>query len=119
MISRGVAALGLKADSFLQHYSPRIVYCIISTSNIGEFPTVYSERTLKQLCKIKELLRTGYKVDYIIVSLNPYVKAIELIRDTEFYKEFDECINLGMSVHAFGCRVSNGMVLLDKKLDLL
>ena len=80
---------------------------------------LYSERTLKQLCKIKELLRTGYKVDYIIVSLNPYVKAIELIRDTEFYKEFDECINLGMSVHAFGCRVSNGMVLLDKKLDLL
>ena len=68
---------------------------------------------------IKNLEKVNYKVDYIIVSLNPYVKAIELIRDTEFYKEFDECINLGMSVHAFGCRVSNGMVLLDKKLDLL
>ena len=49
---------------------------------------------------------------------NPNFK-LYIIRDTEFYKEFDECINLGMSVHAFGCRVSNGMVLLDKKLDLL
>lgn len=109
-----------KCDFYIEDTNTVIeVKSIISTSNIGEFPTVYSERTLKQLCKIKELLRTGYKVDYIIVSLNPYVKAIELIRDTEFYKEFDECINLGMSVHAFGCRVSNGMVLLDKKLDLL
>lgn len=109
-----------KCDFYIEDTNTVIeVKSIISTSNIGEFPTVYSERTLKQLYKIKELLRTGYKVDYIIVSLNPYVKAIELIRDTEFYKEFDECINLGMSVHAFGCRVSNGMVLLDKKLDLL
>ena len=109
-----------KCDFYIEDTNTVIeVKSIISTSKIGEFPTVYSERTLKQLCKIKELLRTGYKVDYIIVSLNPYVKAIELIRDTEFYKEFDECINVGMSVHAFGCRVSNGMVLLDKKLDLL
>ena len=58
-------------------------------------------------------------IDFEFASwISPEFK-LYIIRDTEFYKEFDECINLGMSVHAFGCRVSNGMVLLDKKLDLL
>ncbi len=89
---------------------------VISASDIGVFPTVYSERSLNQLSKIKELLRLGYRVDYIIVSLNPYVKGIELLKDTQFYVEFEECINLGMSVHAFNCKIQNDMVLLDKKL---
>ncbi len=109
-----------KCDLYIEDTKTVIeVKSIISTSDIGKFPTVYSERTLNQLCRIKELLRTGYKVDYIIVSLNPYVKAIEFIQDTQFYKEFDECINLGMSVHAFGCKVTDGVVSLHKCLNLL
>lgn len=92
---------------------------VISASDMGVFPTVYSERSLKQLNKIKELLQSGYRVDYIIVSLNPYVKGIELLKDTQFYVEFEECINLGMSVHAFNCRIQNDMVLLNKKLTIV
>lgn len=42
LISRGVAALGLKADSFLQHYSPRIVYCIELAKNSKEFLNGYT-----------------------------------------------------------------------------
>lgn len=92
---------------------------VISVGDIGVFPTVYSERSLNQLSKIKELLQSGYRVDYIIVSLNPYVKGIELLKDTQFYVEFEECINLGMSVHAFNCKIRDSMVLLNEKLTIL
>lgn len=42
LISRGVASLGLKADSFLQHYSPRIVYCMELAKNSKEFLNGYT-----------------------------------------------------------------------------
>lgn len=42
LISRGVAALGLKADSFLQHYSPRIVYSMELAKNSKDFLNGYT-----------------------------------------------------------------------------
>lgn len=42
LISRGVASLGLKADSFLQHYSPRIVYCMELAKNSKDFLNGYT-----------------------------------------------------------------------------
>lgn len=37
LISRGLSSLGVKADAFLQHYSPRIVYSIELARNTNEF----------------------------------------------------------------------------------
>lgn len=37
MISRGLSAIGIKADAFLRHYSPRIVYSINLAKNTNEF----------------------------------------------------------------------------------
>lgn len=37
MISRGLSSIGIKADAFLKHYSPRIVYSINLASNTNEF----------------------------------------------------------------------------------
>lgn len=37
MISRGLSCLGIKADAFLKHYSPRIVYSINLAKNTNEF----------------------------------------------------------------------------------
>lgn len=37
LISRGMSSLGIKADAFLQHYSPRIVYSIELARNTNEF----------------------------------------------------------------------------------
>ena len=42
LISRGVVALGLKADSFLQHYSPRIVYSMELAKNSKDFLNGYT-----------------------------------------------------------------------------
>ena len=37
MISRGLNSIGIKADAFLKHYSPRIVYSINLARNTNEF----------------------------------------------------------------------------------
>ena len=37
MISRGLSSIGIKADAFLKHYSPRIVYSINLANNTNEY----------------------------------------------------------------------------------
>jgi hypothetical protein len=37
LISRGLSAIGIRANAFLQHYSPRIVYSIELAKNTNEF----------------------------------------------------------------------------------
>ena len=37
LISRGLSTIGIKADAFLKHYSPRIVYSINLAKNTNEF----------------------------------------------------------------------------------
>ena len=37
MISRGLSSIGIRADAFLKHYSPRIVYSINLAKNTNEF----------------------------------------------------------------------------------
>lgn len=109
-----------KCDLYIEDTKTIVeIKSVISANDIGVFPTVYSERSLNQLNKIKELLQSGYRVDYIIVSLNPYVKGIQLLKDTQFYAEFKECIDLGMSVHAFNCKVQNELILLNKGLAIV
>ena len=43
MISRGLSSIGIKADAFLKHYSPRIVYSINLAKNTNEFLTGLEE----------------------------------------------------------------------------
>ena len=108
-----------KCDLYIEDTKTIIeIKSVISTSDMGVFPIVYSERSLNQLSKIKELLQSGYRVDYIIVSLNPYVKGIEFLKNTQFYVELEKCINLGMSVHAFNCKVQKGAIYLNEKLTI-
>ena len=43
LISRGLSTIGIKADAFLKHYSPRIVYSIELASNTNEFLLGYTD----------------------------------------------------------------------------
>jgi len=43
LISRGLSAIGVKADAFLNHYSPRIVYSIELAENTNDFLLGYTE----------------------------------------------------------------------------
>ena len=98
---------GYKADFYIPCSKTIIeVKSVIATNDTAFFPTVYSERTLVQLQRIAELLDEGYKGYLIIVSLNPYVKAINLLQDTEVVLQLNECIARGLIVKGFCCRLS-------------
>ena len=98
---------GYKADFYIPYSKTIIeVKSVIATNDMAIFPTVYSERTLVQLKRIAELLGEGYKGYFIIVSLNPYVKAIKLLQDTEVISQLNECITRGLIVKGFCCRLS-------------
>ncbi len=43
LISRGLSTIGIKADAFLKHYSPRIVYSMELASNTNEFLLGHSD----------------------------------------------------------------------------
>ena len=43
MISRGLSSIGIRADAFLKHYSPRIVYSIDLTKNTKDYLMGYTD----------------------------------------------------------------------------
>ena len=43
LISRGLSSIGIRADAFLQHYSPRIVYSVELAPNTNDFLLGYSK----------------------------------------------------------------------------
>ena len=114
---------GYKADLFLPETATVIeIKSIISTRNEAVFPTVFSERALEQFCKLKELLTKGYKVVYIYVSLNPYVKQVKLSTDKhllEYKKMFCECMELGMCCKAYAAEMKNGETLIKKEIEIV
>ena len=109
-----------KADVYIQDSRTIIeIKSIIATTNSGIFPTVYSERTIKQLKKLHELISKGYKISFIIVSLTPYLKEILIDNNTEFYKEFVTCIKQGMIAKAYTCRLSDDEILIEKEIPIV
>lgn len=110
---------GYKSDLFISDTGTVIeIKSVLSTEDTAQFPTVFSERTLKQLEKIQNLMTKGYKVHYIIVSLNPYVKAIKIIQDTQFAKQFSSCYENGMSIAAYSCRLKNSSVFIEQEIPI-
>ena len=99
---------GYWADFFIPCSKTVIeVKSVIATSETAVFPTVYSERTLGQLIVIADLLDEGYKGYFFIVALNPYVKSIKLLNNTEVVRQLNKCVARGMGIKGFCCRLSN------------
>lgn len=110
---------GYKSDFFIADTNTILeIKSIISETNNAIFPTVYSERTLDQMKKFQELIQKGYKVCFCIVSLNPYVKAIEIDKHTKFFKELKKCLDLGMILIGYSCILSDGKLLINKQLPI-
>lgn len=108
---------GYKADLFLPVSNTVIeIKSVISLGSTGHFPTVYSERTLKQLDLMLNLLHKGYKVCLIIVSLHPYIKELQIENHTEFYAALKKCIDSGLVFKAYTCRLHDETVLIDKEI---
>ena len=106
-----------KADLYLPETDTIIeIKSIISTDKVARFPSVYSERTLNQFRSIQQLLKEGHKVCFFVVSLCPSVKEIIIDRDSEFYTEFSKCVQCGMQVAAYNCKISGDELLINKTL---
>ena len=108
---------GYKADLFLPDSNTVIeIKSVISLDPIGHFPTVYSERTLKQLELMLNLLHKGYKVCLIIVSLHPYLKELQIENNTAFYSALKKCIDAGLILKAYTSKMHNKTVSIDKEI---
>ena len=81
-----------KADLFIHDTNtPLRLKVLCHFSKKSTFPTVYSERAVKQLTEISRLLDEGYRACYILVSLNPSVKEITINSEIEdYYKRIYE-----------------------------
>lgn len=108
-ISREHAIDSYKSDLFIHDTQTIIeIKSIISFNNYAIFPSIYSERALEQLRKISKLLDDGYRVCYLLVSLNPRIKEVHLNADgSDFHALFLECVEKGMIVKAFTTRMIN------------
>lgn len=111
-----------KADIYLPETNTVIeIKSIISIEKSAIFPTVYSDRALKQLRIIKGLLEKGYKFVYIFVSLNPYVKTLSLSLDEkqyEYRKLFLECVERGMIYKAYTSRFDGNNASINKEIPI-
>ena len=65
LISRGLSSLGIKADAFLKHYSPRIVYSINLAKNTSAF-LCGATNVLEYPFNIKEPLDVSEKTNQMI-----------------------------------------------------
>lgn len=116
---------GYKADILLENHGTNEdtiieIKGIISALKEAKFPSVFSERAIVQLQKIKELLQRGYKVVYLIVSLSPIVKKINLDSNfAQYYSLLKECIDLGMQLMAFSLSFEDGSISYKQKLKII
>ncbi len=106
-VSREYKIGAYKTDIFVHDTNTIIeIKSTLSFSKKSVFPTVYSERAIKQLNEISRLLDEGYRACYILVSLNPCVKEIVINSNVEdYYKTFNKCIEKGMTCCAFAVRL--------------
>lgn len=109
-----------KTDLFIHDTKTLIeIKSTLAFSKESVFPTVYSERAVKQLKRISHLLDKGYRACYVLVSLNPSVKEIMINAEVEdYYKAFSECVKKGMNYCAFSVRLNGQNPELHAKLNV-
>ena len=111
---------GYKADLYIPQTKTIVeIKSVLSENDEAVFPTVFSERTQNQLKSIQEMLEKGYKVVFIIVSLNPYIKKLTIDKSTEFYSELTRCIEKGMEIRAYTSHLENYEIEIKKQIPLL
>lgn len=84
------------------------------------FPTVVSDRAVKQLKSMSLLMNQGFKVCYVIVSFNSSVSSVEINRnERSFYHAFQDCVSMGMLCKAYSIRIKNGMPIISKQIPVV
>lgn len=111
---------GYKADLFIEDTGTIVeVKTILSTEKEAYFPTVRSERTIKQLKKINNLLENGHSCCMLFISLCPTVRTINLNYDIEFFELFKMCVNKGLVYKAFKLKTTERSIEVDKPIAIV
>ena len=114
---------GYKTDIYLPGEDTIIeVKSIISLDEQAIFPTVYSERAINQLKKIRELLQGGKKVTYLFVSLNPYVESFAISNEKQmdaFRDLFLDCLESGMECKGYTTCLNNYEIQIKKEIPFI
>lgn len=111
---------GYKADLYVEDTKTLIeVKTLLSFDQEGSFPSMTSKRAEQQLEKLFGLLDKGYKVCYIVISLNPRVKSIRLNADYERYCQlFQACLRKGLEYRGFSIKLTSFKPQIDKEIDV-
>lgn len=98
---------GYKADLYLEDTKTIIeIKSILSFARDALFPSVYTERGIRQLEKLYELLNKGYKVAYVFVAMNSQMRLVRLNQEmTEYAQLFHSCIAAGMQCYAYSIQL--------------
>ena len=110
-----------KTDLFIHDTNMLIeIKSTLAFSRKSTFPTVYSERAVRQLKEISKLLDEGYRACYVLVSLNPAVKEIVINTEVkDYHNTFIECVEKGMTYCAFSIRLREQTPELHAKIKLI
>ena len=111
---------GYKTDLYIHDTDTLIeIKTVLSMNKEVSFPSVASNRAIKQLKEISQLLDCGYNAAYIIVSLNPLAKKLVIDNQyQEFSVIFKECLDKGMVCKAFSIRLVAGVPEIYKCLPV-
>ena len=93
---------------------------ILSLEKEAYFPGVFSQRAIDQLKIIEKLLKEGYKVVYILVSLNKAVKRVCINKAfKEYYSLFVACMNRGMLLKGYKISIKENGPIISGEIDIL
>lgn len=119
-VSREYKVGDYKTDLFIHDTSTLIeIKSTLSFSKSATFPTVYSERAVKQLRELSRLMDEGYRACYVLTSLNPGVKELSINEQVEdYYQAFRECVNKGMTYCAFSIQLNEQVPIIHSRIKV-
>ena len=112
---------GYKSDLYIEDTKTIIeIKSILSFQKAALFPTVYSERGIKQLAQLSTLLDEGFKVCYLFVSFSHHVREIQINNGIEEYARLlNVCLEKGMTVYGITLKMKDGCPLIHSTIPVL
>jgi DNA-binding sugar fermentation-stimulating protein len=112
-----------KADFLVLNNEKTVIEAkgIIATTKTVLFPKVYSSRAIYQLEAILELLKKGWKAEYYLISLSPFVKQIKLNNNLvhlEYWRLLKECTDNGMLLKGFNVCYENNEIRIKDGINI-
>lgn len=112
---------GYKADLYIEDTQTVVeIKAVITAEAEALFPTVFSERTLKQMSALEQRLNSGEKTCLLIVSLNPYARILRINTKCDFFHVLKRCLDKGLQLRAYCCRYKpkEGIVI-DRSISIV